>query len=293
MEQLKGTGVALITPFQQDGGIDFQALERLVNYQVDNGVNYLVVLGTTGETATLSSEEKAAVRSCVLESNAGRLPVVLGIGGNNTNAVVEELKATNLYGFTAVLSVSPYYNKPSQEGIYQHFKNISQASELPLIIYNVPPRTGSNITAETTLRLARDFDNIIGIKEASGDFEQALCLLRDKPADFMIISGEDKLALPLVLAGGDGVISVIGQGLPKEFSEMIQLGLERKPKEAFEIFYRVLESIDLIFEEGNPSGIKCLLDLLDISSDRVRLPLVPATEVLRQKMTKFVSTLKK
>lgn len=293
MEQLKGTGVALITPFQQDGGIDFQALERLVNYQVDNGVNYLVVLGTTGETATLSSEEKAAVRSCVLESNAGRLPVVLGIGGNNTNAVVEELKATNLNGFTAVLSVSPYYNKPSQEGIYQHFKNISQASELPLIIYNVPPRTGSNITAETTLRLARDFDNIIGIKEASGDFEQALCLLRDKPADFMIISGEDKLALPLVLAGGDGVISVIGQGLPKEFSEMIQLGLEGKPKEAFEIFYRVLESIDLIFEEGNPSGIKCLLDLLDISSDRVRLPLVPATEVLRQKMTKFVSTLKK
>lgn len=293
MEQLKGTGVALITPFQQDGGIDFQALERLVNYQVDNGVNYLVVLGTTGETATLSSEEKAAVRSCVLESNAGRLPVVLGIGGNNTNAVVEELKATNLNGFTAVLSVSPYYNKPSQEGIYQHFKNISQASELPLIIYNVPPRTGSNITAETTLRLARDFDNIIGIKEASGDFEQALCLLRDKPADFMIISGEDKLALPLVLAGGDGVISVIGQGLPKEFSEMIQLGLEGKPKEAFEIFYRVLESIDLIFEEGNPSGIKCLLDLLDISSDSVRLPLVPATEVLRQKMTKFVSTLKK
>ena len=293
MEQLKGTGVALITPFDQHGRVDFQALERLVNYQVDNGVNYLVVLGTTGETATLNSEEKAAVRSCVLESNAGRLPVVLGVGGNNTNAVVEELKATDLKGFTAVLSVSPYYNKPSQEGIYQHFKHVSQACELPVIIYNVPPRTGSNITAETTLRLARDFDNIIGIKEASGDFEQALCLLRDKPAGFMIISGEDKLALPLVLAGGDGVISVIGQGLPKEFSQMIQLGLKGESKEAFEIFYRLLESIDLIFEEGNPSGIKCLLDLLDISSDRVRLPLVPATEVLRQKMTKFVSTLKK
>ncbi len=293
MEQLKGTGVALITPFDQHGRVDFQALERLVNYQVDNGVNYLVVLGTTGETATLNSEEKAAVRSCVLESNAGRLPVVLGVGGNNTNAVVEELKATDLKGFTAVLSVSPYYNKPSQEGIYQHFKHLSQACELPLIIYNVPPRTGSNISAETTLRLARDFDNIIGIKEASGDFEQALCLLRDKPDGFLVISGEDKLALPLVLAGGDGVISVIGQGLPKEFSQMIQLGLEGESKEAFEIFYRLLDSIDLIFEEGNPSGIKCLLDLLDISSDRVRLPLVPATEVLRQKMTKFVSTLKK
>jgi 4-hydroxy-tetrahydrodipicolinate synthase len=292
MEELKGTGVALITPFDDDNQIDFPSLERLVHYQVDNGVDYLVVLGTTGETATLTTQEKAEVRSCVLKANAGRLPVVLGIGGNNTQAVVEELRETDLSGFKAVLSVSPYYNKPSQEGIYRHFQEVSRASDLPVIIYNVPPRTGSNILPETTLRLARDFDNIIAVKEASGDFEQALDLLRDKPADFMIISGEDKLALPLVLAGGAGVISVIGQGLPKEFSEMIRLGLNGRSKEAFEVFYQVLDSMDLIFEEGNPSGIKCLLNILEISSDRVRLPLVPASKDLRQKMIKFVATLK-
>jgi 4-hydroxy-tetrahydrodipicolinate synthase len=292
MEELRGTGVALITPFDDDNQIDFPSLERLVHYQIDNGVDYLVVLGTTGETATLTTREKAEVRSCVLKANAGRLPVVLGIGGNSTQAVVEELRATDLSGFKAILSVSPYYNKPSQEGIYRHFKEVSRASDLPVIIYNVPPRTGSNILPETTLRLARDFDNIIAVKEASGDFEQALDLLRDKPADFMIISGEDKLALPLVLAGGAGVISVIGQGLPKEFSEMIRLGLDGRSKEAFEVFYQVLDSIDLIFEEGNPSGIKCLLNILEISSDSVRLPLVPASEDLRQKMIKFVATLK-
>lgn len=292
MEELRGTGVALITPFDDDNQIDFPSLERLVHYQVDNGVDYLVVLGTTGETATLTTREKAEVRSCVLKANAGRLPVVLGIGGNNTQAVVEELRATDLSGFKAVLSVSPYYNKPSQEGIYRHFQEVSRASDLPVIIYNVPPRTGSNILPGTTLRLARDFDNIIAVKEASGDFEQALDLLRDKPADFMIISGEDKLALPLVLAGGAGVISVIGQGLPKEFSEMIRLGLDGRSKEAFEVFYQVLDSIDLIFEEGNPSGIKCLLNILEISSDSVRLPLVPVSEDLRQKMIKFVATLK-
>jgi len=293
MENLRGTGVALITPFDDDNQIDFQSLERLVHYQVDNGVDYLVVLGTTGETATLTAQEKAEVRSCVFQANAGRLPVVLGIGGNSTQAVVEEIRRTDLSGSEALLSVSPYYNKPSQEGIYRHFQEVSGASDLPVIIYNVPPRTGSNILPETTLRLARDFDNIIGIKEASGDFEQALYLLRDKPADFMIISGEDKLALPLVLAGGDGVISVIGQGLPKEFSEMIRLGLDGRSKEAFEIFYKVLDSIDLIFEEGNPSGIKCLLSILGISPERVRLPLVPASDELRQKMIKFVATLKK
>jgi len=292
MEELKGTGVALITPFDDDNQIDFPSLERLVHYQVDNGVDYLVVLGTTGETATLTTQEKAEVRSCVLKANAGRLPVVLGIGGNNTQAVVEELRTTDLLGFKAVLSVSPYYNKPSQEGIYRHFQEVSGASDLPVIIYNVPPRTGSNILPETILRLARDFDNIIAVKEASGDFEQALDLLRDKPADFMIISGEDKLALPLVLAGGAGVISVIGQGLPKEFSEMIRLGLNGRSKEAFEVFYQVLDSMDLIFAEGNPSGIKCLLNILEISSDRVRLPLVPASKDLRQKMIKFVATLK-
>ncbi len=287
-----GTGVALITPFDENNQIDFEGLQRLVQYQIDNGVDYLVALGTTAETATLQPDEKAAVRSCVLEANAGRLPVVLGVGGNNTDAVVQELKTTEMKGFDAVLSVSPYYNKPTQEGIYRHFEQVSLATDLPVIIYNVPPRTGSNITADTTLRLARDFENIIGVKEASGDFEQALYILRDKPKDFLVISGEDKLALPLVLAGGAGVISVIGQGLPREFSEMVRLGLEGKPAEAFEIFYQVMESIDLIFEEGNPAGIKCLLNQLQISSDSVRLPLVPASEVLRQKMIKFVTSLK-
>ena len=292
MEELRGTGVALITPFDDNNQVDTAALERLVNYQVLNGVEYLVILGTTGETATLSQEEKRQVIESVVEFNSGRLPLVLGIGGNNTRAVVEELQGTDLSPFTAVLSVSPYYNKPTQEGIYRHFEQVAQACELPLIIYNVPPRTGSNISAETTLRLARDFQNIVGIKEASGDFDQALEILRDKPDDFMVISGEDKLALPLVLAGGAGVISVIGQGLPKEFSEMIRFGLDGKSREAFQIFFEIMESMDLIFEEGNPAGIKCLLSLLEISTDQVRLPLVPATEELRQKMTKFVQIIK-
>ena len=292
MKELRGTGVALVTPFDANNQVDIVALERLIKHQIDNGVDYLVALGTTGETATLSSEEKALVRKHVLEINAGALPVVLGIGGNNTASVVNELTTTDLNGFSAILSVSPYYNRPSQQGIYEHFKQVAMASDLPVILYNVPPRTGSNIAVDTTLRLARDFNNIIGIKEASGDFDQALYLLRDKPSNFMIISGEDKLALPLVLAGGDGVISVIGQGLPREFSEMIRQGLDGNPAQAFDIFYGVMESIDLIFEEGNPAGIKCMLDLLDISSEKVRLPLVPASMELRQKLTKFVATLK-
>jgi len=292
MEELTGTGVALVTPFTDDGRVDHPALERLVNYQIDNGIDYLVVLGTTAETATLSQEERTFVKETVIRANAGRLPLVVGIGGNNTAEVVRELNTSDLKPFAAVLSVSPYYNKPSQEGIYRHFEAVSNASSLPVILYNVPPRTGSNMTAHTTLRLARDFENIIGVKEASGDFDQALLLLRDKPDDFLIISGEDKLALPLVLAGGSGVISVIGQGLPKEFSEMIQLGLKGKPAEAFALFYKLMESIDLIFEEGNPAGIKCLLQLLEVSSGHVRLPLVAASSQLREKMIKFVATFK-
>ena len=293
MEQFKGTGVALVTPFKSSGEIDFKALEKLVNYQVDNGVDYLVVLGTTGETATLSKEEKNLVKAKVLEVNNGRLPVVLGLGGNNTMSLVEELKQGSFEGFSAILSVSPYYNKPSQEGIYQHFKAIATASPLPVILYNVPPRTGSNMLPSTVLRLASDFENIIGIKEAAGDFEQVLELLRDKPADFLIISGEDKLALPLVLAGGAGVISVIGQGLPEAFSKMIRLGMQRNCDEAFEIYNDLSDSIDLIFAEGNPSGIKSMLNEMQITEIFVRLPLVPATEELQQKINTFVSRFKK
>jgi 4-hydroxy-tetrahydrodipicolinate synthase len=292
MKELTGTGVALVTPFTGSGDIDEKGLERLVNYQVDNGIDYLVVLGTTAETATLNKDEKERVKEIVIRANDRRLPLVLGIGGNNTADVVSELQTSDLSAFTAVLSVSPYYNKPTQEGIYRHFEAVSNASPLPLILYNVPPRTGSNMTAETTLRLASNFDNIVAIKEASGDFDQALALLLKKPDDFLVISGEDKLALPLVLAGGSGVISVVGQGFPAEFSEMIRLGLKGESSRAYGLFFPLMESIDLIFEEGNPAGIKCLLELLGISTLQVRLPLMPATEDLRQKLIKFVTTYK-
>lgn len=292
MEQFRGTGVALITPFTSKGEIDFEALEKLVHYQVDNGVDYLVVLGTTGETATLTKEEKDQVKTKVLQVNDGRLPVVLGLGGNNTQSLVEELTHNNFEGFSAILSVSPYYNKPSQEGIYQHYKMIAAASPLPVILYNVPPRTGSNIMPDTVMRLANDCKNIIGVKEAAGDFEQVLELIRNKPVDFLVISGEDKLALPLVLAGGAGVISVIGQGLPAAFSEMIRLGQRSASDEAFDIYYRLSESIDLIFSEGNPSGIKSMLNSLGISETFVRLPLVPATQELQQKINTFVARFK-
>lgn len=284
--------MALITPFTSKDKVDFEALEKLVHYQVDNGVDYLVVLGTTGETATLTKEEKDQVKAKVLEVNDGRLPVVLGLGGNNTQSLVEELNQNNFEGFSAILSVSPYYNKPSQEGIYQHYKMFAEASPLPVILYNVPPRTGSNITPATVIRLANDCKNIIGVKEAAGDFEQVLELIKKKPDDFLVISGEDKLALPLVLAGGAGVISVIGQGLPAAFSEMIRLGQRSASDEAFDMYYGLSESIDLIFSEGNPSGIKSMLNSLGISETFVRLPLVPATQELQQKINTFVARFK-
>ena len=292
MEQFKGTGVALITPFTSNNEIDLEALERLVNYQVDNGVEYLVVLGTTGETACLDAQEKELVKAKIIEYNKGRLPLVIGLGGNNTQAIINELQEGNLDGFSAVLSVSPYYNKPSQEGIYQHYKMISEASPLPVILYNVPPRTGSNVLPETVFRLAKDCKNIIGIKEAAGDFEQVLELLKNKRDDFLIISGEDKLALPLVLAGGAGVISVIGQALPRSFSEMIRLGLKGECQKAFSIFYDLTESIDLIFAEGNPSGVKSMLNSLQISGPKVRLPLVEVSSDLQQKINTFVADFK-
>lgn len=293
MEQFRGTGVALITPFTSNGRIDFEALERLVNYQIDNGVDYLVVLGTTGETATLSQEEKELIKAKILSVNNGRLPIVLGLGGNNTQGIVEELNQGDFKGISAILSVSPYYNKPSQEGIFQHYKMIAAASPLPVILYNVPPRTGSNILPETVMRLANECPNIIGVKEAAGDFEQVLELIRSKPADFLVISGEDKLALPLVLAGGAGVISVIGQGLPEEFSEMIRLGRAGACESAYALYYRISESIDLIFAEGNPSGIKSMLKTLEIAETFVRLPLVPVTQELQQKINIFTTRFKK
>ena len=288
MKELLGTGVALVTPFNEDKSVDFEGLKRLVNYQIDNGINYLVILGTTGEPATLTFEEIEQVKATVVSTNKGRLPMVLGIGGNNTMAVVEELKNTDLSDYCAVLSVSPYYNKPTQEGIYQHFKAVSEASPIPIILYNVPSRTGVNVEPVTVIRIAEEFKNIVAVKEAAGDIIQVQRLIKSKPANFMVISGDDMIALPMVLAGGAGVISVVGQGLPKDFSEMIQLGLKGNVAEADALHYKVMDSIDYIFEEGNPAGIKALLKINNICSDNVRLPLVKASYDLQQKLNIFV-----
>ncbi|MGV8945323.1 MAG: 4-hydroxy-tetrahydrodipicolinate synthase [Lutibacter sp.] len=289
MKQLFGTGVALVTPFNEDKSVDFEGLKRLVNYQIDNGINYLVVLGTTGEPATLTTEEKEQVKVTIIQVNNGRLPLVIGIGGNDTMAVVNEVRTTDLSAFSAILSVSPYYNKPTQEGIYQHFKAIAEVSPLPIIVYNVPGRTAKNVDPKTIIRLAKDFKNIVGVKEAAGDLVQAMRLIQQKPKDFMIISGDDMIALPMVLAGGAGVISVIGQGMPKDFSKMIQQGLKGNVLKANELHYKVMDCIDLIFEEGNPAGIKALLNNLGICSENVRLPLVNASSELQQKITNFVA----
>tara|TARA_R110002049_G_scaffold131259_5_gene289977 strand:- start:1592 stop:2482 length:891 start_codon:yes stop_codon:yes gene_type:complete len=293
VKELVGTGVALITPFKVDLSVDVTALKNIVEYTISNGVNYLVVLGTTGEPATLTSEEKQLVIDTVVTVNAGRLPLVLGVGGNNTMAVVTELKERDLSDFTAILSVSPYYNRPTQEGIYQHFKAISMASPKPIIVYNVPGRTGSNMLAATTLRLAQDCSNIIAIKEASGDMVQILSLLKEKPEDFMVISGDDATALATVLAGGSGVISVIGQGIPAEFSKMIAVGLEDRAAAAHQLYNTMHEGIDLIFREGNPAGIKAIFENLNLASAKVRLPLIEASADLKSKLDAYMNNFKK
>ena len=288
MQALIGTGVALVTPFKSDFSVDNEALKNIVNFSIENGIEYLVVMGTTAENATLSAEEKELVINTVVEVNNGRLPLVLGVGGNNTLQVVNELKTRDFSAFDAILSVSPYYNKPTQEGIYQHFKAIAEASPIPVVLYNVPGRTSSNMLPSTVLRLANDFSNIVGIKEAAGDLVQAMKIIQHKPKDFLVISGDDMIALPMVLAGGAGVISVIGQGFPKEFSEMIRLGLNKKVDAAFEIQYKIADSIDMIFEQGNPAGIKEIFKTLKIAENVVRLPLVPVDEALSERIQQFV-----
>jgi 4-hydroxy-tetrahydrodipicolinate synthase len=293
MQSLIGTGVALVTPFKEDLSIDIEALRRIVNFSIDGGIEYLVVLGTTAENATLSQDEKELIINTVVETNKGRLPLVLGVGGNNTLKVVEELKTRDLSQFIAILSVSPYYNKPTQEGIYQHFKAVAQASPIPVILYNVPGRTASNMLPTTVLRLANDFENVVAIKEAAGDIVQAMQILKNKPKDFLVISGDDMIALPMVLAGGSGVISVIGQGFPKEFSEMIRLGLNRKVEEAFKTQYLLSDCIDMIFEQGNPAGIKEVFLSLGISENTVRLPLVKVDESLSNRIHQFVVKINK
>lgn len=288
MNSIIGTGVALVTPFKKDFSVDVEALARIVNYQIDNGINYLVVLGTTAENATLTQEEKELVIQTVVTANKGRLPLVLGVGGNNTHKIIEELQTRDFSNFVAILSVSPYYNKPTQEGIYQHFKAIANASPVPVILYNVPGRTGSNMLPSTVLRLANEFKNVVAIKEAAGDIVQAMSIIKDKPKDFHVISGDDMIALPMVLAGGSGVISVIGQGFPKQFSDLIQFGLDRKVDEAFQLHYKLADSIDMIFEQGNPGGIKEVLKSLGISDNCMRLPLVNVNSDLANRIDLFV-----
>ncbi|AZI22254.1 4-hydroxy-tetrahydrodipicolinate synthase [Chryseobacterium taklimakanense] len=283
MSRLKGVGVALVTPFNEDLSVDFDSLTKLVEYNIENGTNYLVVLGTTAEAATLSAEEKKQVTDHIVKANSKRLPLVLGIGGNNTLDIKKQIEETDLSEFDAVLSVSPYYNKPNQEGLYQHYKMLAETGK-PIIIYNVPGRTGQNVEASTTLRLAKEFPNLFMIKEAAPNILQYFDILRQKPDNFSLVSGDDEFTLPVTLAGGDGVISVIGQGYPKEFSTMVQLAFDGKVKEAYEIHNKLVEITRLIFAEGNPCGIKTILAEKGIIKNYLRLPLVAASEGLQAKI---------
>ena len=280
MREIKGHGVAMITPFKADGSIDFDAIPIIVNHLINGGIDFLVVLGTTAETATLTKLEKIALVDKIIEVNSDRLPLVLGLGGNNTQELLGMFDWFNLSSFTALLSVSPYYNKPNQEGLYQHFKTIANNSSIPVILYNVPSRTGVNIAPETVLRLAKDFDNIIALKEASGDFQQALTLMKLCPPNFSILSGDDEMSLPMILAGAKGVISVIGNAIPEQYSRIIKEGLSRNVDEAYLIQYQLLDLIRMIYFEGNPTGIKVLMETLGLCKNNLRLPLVPASKEL-------------
>lgn len=283
MSILKGVGVALVTPFNEDLSVDFESLTKLVDFNIENGTNYLVVLGTTAEAATLSAEEKKQVIEHIIKVNNKRVPLVLGIGGNNTLEVKKQIEEADLSEFEAVLSVSPYYNKPNQEGLYQHYKALASTGK-NIIIYNVPSRTGQNIEAETTLRLAKEFPNLFLIKEAAPNILQYFDILRKKPEGFNLVSGDDEYTLPVTLAGGNGVISVIGQAYPKEFSTMVQLAFDKKVDEAYEIHNKLVEITRLIFAEGNPCGIKVILEEKGIIKNYLRLPLVKASEGLHAKI---------
>ncbi|NNE31364.1 MAG: 4-hydroxy-tetrahydrodipicolinate synthase [Winogradskyella sp.] len=291
MNQFIGTGVALITPFNQDLSIDYDALERLVEHNIKNGTEYLVISGTTGESVTVSKEEKKALVKFISKVNAGRLPLVLGIGGNNTQAVIDEINTTDLSSIDGILSVSPYYSKPTQEGIYQHFKAISKVSPKPIILYNVPGRTSSNILPGTIIRLANDCDNIIAVKEAGNNVHQYFELLKTKPEDFLVLSGDDDLALSMALAGGSGVISVIGQALTRDFTDMIRLGIAGEAKKAYKLHFKLMPITSMIFAENNPAGIKAVLSSLNLCKPHVRLPLVEASEELKKAIDKEVKSL--
>ena len=283
-DRFRGLGVALVTPFRPNGGIDYAGLEKLLDHQITGGVDYVVSMGTTGESVTLNKDEKNQLLATTIELVRNRVPIVLGVGGNSTAEVVDTLKSFEMDGVDAILSVSPYYNKPTQEGIYQHYKAIAQASLRPIILYNVPGRTGSNMTAETTLRLARDFSNIIGIKEASANLDQMGLILKHRPKDFMLISGDDALTLPIIAMGGEGVISVVGNALPNEFSRLVHAALNGDLPTARREHLRLLEVINLLFVEGNPGGIKHVLKVMGICGDKMRLPLVNVSEGTAKKL---------
>lgn len=288
----KGLGIALITPFCEDGSVDYKSLVRLIEYQLDNGADFMCILATTGETPCLTKDEKQQIKDTVVSTVKGRVPILMGCGGNNTAAVIEELKTGDFHGIDGVLSVCPYYNKPSQEGLYQHFKAIAAATSLPVVLYNVPGRTGVNLKAETTVRLARDCENIVAIKEASGSLEQVDEIIKNKPADFAVISGDDALTFPMISCGAEGVISVIGNALPKEFSRMIRLEFKGEYEGARKIHHRFTELFSLLFVDGNPAGVKAMLHEMGFIENVLRLPLVPTRISTLQKMSEILKELK-
>jgi len=291
--KFKGTGVAIVTPFSKDNSIDYKSLGKLVEFIIKGGVEYIVVLGTTGESVTLSKEEKQSIITHVIENVNKRVPIVLGLGGNNTQEIVNSLKKTADFNhIDALLSVSPYYNKPNQRGIYQHYKAISEVSPLPIILYNVPGRTASNLSADTTLKLANDFKNIIAIKEASGNLEQCMKIIKNKPKDFSVISGDDMLTLPMIAAGADGVISVVANAFPKDFSEMTRQILAGNVKEAQKLHYKLTDIIEQLFADGNPAGIKAVLEMMKICTANVRLPLVKVNKATQNALTEMVEMYK-
>ncbi len=290
--KFKGLGVALVTPFTSDGSVDWAALYRLVEFQISSGADFLCVMGTTAETPTLSAEEKERIKKDLVERVAGRVPILLGCGGNNTAAVVNELQTADFTGIDGILSICPYYNKPSQEGLYQHFRAIAKASPVPVVLYNVPGRTGVNMTAETTLRLAREFDNIVAIKEASGNISQMDDIIKNKPKNFDVISGDDGITFPLITLGAVGVISVIGNALPREFSRMVRLGLKGEYRQALHIHHKFTELFKLLFVDGNPAGVKALLNEMGLIENNLRLPLVPAQLNTERRISEIVKELR-
>lgn len=288
----KGLGIALVTPFNEDGSVDYQSLKRLVEYQLNNGADFLCILVTTSETPTLSKEEKAEIKKFIVEFVNGRVPIMMGCGGYNTAAIVEELKTGDFTGIDGILSICPYYNKPSQEGLYQHFKAISAATKLPIILYNVPGRTGVNMSAATTVRLAKDCNNIVAIKEASGNLEQINEIIKNKPSTFDVISGDDSLTFPMISCGAVGVISVIGNALPKEFSKMIRLQFKGEYEPARKIHHKFIDLFSLLFVDGNPAGVKAMLHEMGMIKNILRLPLVPTRISTLQKMSEIMKELK-